>query len=184
MSIRVKRLPLLAPVDLAEILAESETEGFHCLRRLVTEWDSGANRFQRPGEALFVARDGDRIVGVCGLNVDPYAGSHVGRVRHLYVLAEYRRRGVGRMLVGAVVEQAIPSFALFHLRTNIDDAVRLYQAIGFRPVEKKSVCTHALDLALLHRRPPHADGVVVPDRGCASAVKRVAGTADAPARAG
>jgi hypothetical protein len=38
----------------------------------------------RPGEALFVARVGERVVGVCGLNVDPYtAEPRVGRVRHL-----------------------------------------------------------------------------------------------------
>jgi hypothetical protein len=116
LGVRVECRVELAPPALAELLAESDSEGFRFIRRLVTAWDSGANRFQRPGEALFVARDGDRVVGVCGLNIVPFAGPNVGRVRHLYVLAEYRRRG----------------------------AARFYEAVGFRPVADDPHCTHAL----------------------------------------
>jgi GNAT superfamily N-acetyltransferase len=134
----------LAPSDLAELLAEGEAEGHRFLRRLNTKLVSGSNRFQRPGEALFVARDDDRIVAVCGLNVDPYAGEHVGRVRHLYVRAAYRQRGVGRMLVGAVVAHGRQSFTRLHLCTHDAWAARFYEAVGFRPEAGNPHFSHAL----------------------------------------
>ena len=87
------------------LIAESEHEGLGFVRRRAEEWTSGVNRFDRPGEVLFVARLAEQVVGVCGLNVDPYAtGPNVGRVRHLYVLAARRRLGVGRRLVAEVVQ--------------------------------------------------------------------------------
>jgi GNAT superfamily N-acetyltransferase len=89
------------------LIAESEPEGLGFVRRLAEEWTSGVNRFDRPGEVLFVARMAEQVVGVCGLNVDPYAtGPTVGRVRHLYVLAACRRLGVGRRLVAEVIRVA------------------------------------------------------------------------------
>ena len=35
------------------LLADSEREGWRFVRRLVDEWATGSNRFDRPGEALF-----------------------------------------------------------------------------------------------------------------------------------
>ena len=111
-----------APTDrLAALLAESEQQGFRFVRRLVEEWESGANRFDRPGEALFVARVGNDVVGVCGLHVDPYADDpKIGRVRHLYVL--------------------VP-----HLRTANATAARLYERLGFRRTAARDH-THVLDV--------------------------------------
>lgn len=96
----VERLPG-APTDcLHDLLAESEEAGSRIVRRLIEEWASGVNRFDGPGEALLGASVGGRLVGVCGLNLDPYAvEAGVGRVRHLYVLSAFRRLGVGRHLV-------------------------------------------------------------------------------------
>src|SRR4029077_6614438 len=76
---------------LAPLVAESERDGWQFVRRLADEWTSGANRFDKPDEALFIASVDSVIVGVCGLNADPYASDEsVGRVRHLYVLRAYR----------------------------------------------------------------------------------------------
>ena len=108
----VERLHDLPDGDLDPLLAESEQAGSRFVRRLAEEWRSGANRFDRPGEALFGARVGGRLVGVCGLNVDPHVGDgRVGRVRHLYVLSSFRRRGVGRRLVAEIVAAARRSAA-------------------------------------------------------------------------
>ena len=58
------------------------------LRGCHEEWRTGTNRFDRPDEALFGAWAKGQLVGVCGLNIDPYRGDdRVGRVRHLYVLS-------------------------------------------------------------------------------------------------
>lgn len=95
-TIRVTTLADAPAERLAALVAESERDGLGFVRRLVEEWTSGANRFDQPGAALFVASIDGAVVGVCGLNVDPYAArAGVGRVRHLYVLAPYRRRGAG-----------------------------------------------------------------------------------------
>jgi hypothetical protein len=84
------------------LVLESEAAGHPFLRRLVDEWASGRNRFDRPGEVLLAARVGERLAGVCGLNVDPYAAATgVGRVRHLYVCLADRRLGVGRLVATA-----------------------------------------------------------------------------------
>ena len=97
------------PILVDELLSESERAGARFVRRLVDEWANGANRFDRPGEALFGAWIGDRLVGVGGLNVDPYArDERVGRVRHLYVLSDFRRLGVARRLMAQIIAAAAP----------------------------------------------------------------------------
>ena len=107
MTVAIERLTDLQPERLAPLIAESERHGLRLVRRLVDEWASGANRFDRPGEALFVARSGEQVVGVCGLNIDRYAAQpSVGRLRHLYVLSAHRRLGIGEQLVTRVIETA------------------------------------------------------------------------------
>ena len=137
-----------APSETLDVLlADSEREGSRFVRRLVDEWATGANRFDRPGEALFTARIGDRLVGICGLNVDPYAAAaNVGRVRRLYVLSAYRRLGVGRQLVLAVLQAARGRFDVLRLRTTNPAAARLYESLGFTPSTAGDDCTHVIDL--------------------------------------
>ena len=80
---------------------QSEASGYRFLRRAADEWESGANRFDRDGEALLAAEMGGRLVGVCGLSIDPYLDDpRIGRVRNVYVLAEYRGRGIGGVSYG------------------------------------------------------------------------------------
>jgi len=147
----IETLRDLPPDRVRDLLADSEAAGSRIVRRLVDDWADGTNRFDRPGETLFGASVGGRLVGVCGLNVDPYAGDAlVGRVRHLYVLTAFRGRGVGRQLVARVIESARDRFGTLRLRTNNEAAARLYAAIGFRADGGDSTATHVLDLA---RRP-------------------------------
>jgi GNAT superfamily N-acetyltransferase len=137
------------PAEVENVLArESERAGLGFVRRLVEEWASGQNRFDRPGEALFVARIDGRLVGVCGLNVDPYAKApSVGRVRHLYVLGGYRRRGVGSHLARAVLVAAAGTFDTLRLRTENSSAARLYERMGFRRDVAAADCTHVMELS-------------------------------------
>ena len=143
----IETLRELPPDRVRDLLADSEADGSRIVRRLVDEWAGGTNRFDRPGEALFGAWAGGRLVGVCGLNVDPYAGDdRVGRVRHLYVLTESRRLGVGRQLMTRVIDTARGRFDILRLRTNSEAAARLYAAMSFRPVAGASEFTHMLEL--------------------------------------
>ncbi|HEV8614084.1 MAG TPA: GNAT family N-acetyltransferase [Methylomirabilota bacterium] len=141
-----------APADcLGAVIAESEAQGLRFIRRLAEEWTRAINRFDGPGEALFVARTVGDVGGVCGLNVDPYtAEPNVGRVRHLYVLLAHRGRGVGRQLVAEVIEAARGGFEVLRLRTENPGAARLYERLGFRRCAGALDCTHVMELGTYH----------------------------------
>jgi GNAT superfamily N-acetyltransferase len=145
----IEKLQELPPDRVRDLLADSEASGSRIVRRLVDEWADRTNRFDRPGEALFGAWAGGRLVGVCGLNVDPYAGDdRVGRVRHLYVLTPSRRHGIGRQLMTQVIDSAADRFDTLRLRTHNEAAARLYVGMGFRAVAGAGEkYTHVLELA-------------------------------------
>jgi len=135
------------PAGIEALVAESEAAGLHLVSRLADEWRSGHNRFDRPGEDLFGAMVGGQLVGVCGLNVDPYATApRVGRVRHLYVLVAHRRHGVGRQLMDRVLAAARGPFDTLRLRTGNAAAARLYENLGFQRCPGVADCTHLLEL--------------------------------------
>ena len=151
----IERIRDLGAGQLAALVAESEAQGLRFVRRLAEEWVSGANRFDQPGEALFVARDDGRVVGVGGLNVDPYtAEPTVGRVRHLYVLTAYRRLGIGGRIVEEIVETARGRFERLRLSTSNPEAARLYERLGFHPRANVAHCTHAMELSAQPERTP------------------------------
>ena len=142
-AVRPITLPLAGFADLA---AEARGQGRDFVDRMDTEWRDGRNRFEAPGEVLFGAFDGDRLVGVGGLNRDPYvAAARIGRLRHLYVLQAWRRRGVGVALVGAVVDAARGRFDCVRLRTSAPPAARLYEALGFARLDDPTA-SHILRL--------------------------------------
>jgi GNAT superfamily N-acetyltransferase len=136
------------PADLAtELMPAAAQEKFRALEWLRQDWQTGVNRFSKPGEAFYVARLQDRLVGVCGLNRDPYAkGAGVGRIRRLYVLPAFRRRGVGRELVHRVIADGRACFGAFHVRTVDPQAGAFYAAIGFAPAPGQADFTHELIL--------------------------------------
>jgi GNAT superfamily N-acetyltransferase len=146
MALDVERVSELRWDALEPLVVESEHAGLGFVRRLVDEWVSGRNRFDRPGEVLLGARMDGRLVGLCGLNVDPYAAAPaVGRVRRLYVLESRRRLGVGRRLVEEIIRTARGRFDSLRLRTHNPAAARFYEALGFRP-SADADCTHRLEL--------------------------------------
>jgi GNAT superfamily N-acetyltransferase len=145
-EVAIIRLHDLPPDRLAKLVAESEQAGFRFVRRLVEDWESGANKFAHTGEALFAAVLAGRVIGVCGLNADPYLrDGRVGRVRHLYVATAFRRRGIGRLLVATVVDTARNAFELLRLRTESEPAGRFYESLGFRRCDGPPDCTHTLE---------------------------------------
>ena len=93
------------PEGFEELAADAMADGQKLLEVLREDWESGAVRFDAPGEALFVARSGEALIGVGGLTRDPYLREEaVGRVRRLYVLRAARRHGAGRALLAAIIE--------------------------------------------------------------------------------
>jgi GNAT superfamily N-acetyltransferase len=141
------------PPGFARLRDTSLAEGYPMLARLEQRYREG-RAFDGPGEGLFAASAGEHLLGVAGVCVDPYLDDPgVGRVRHVYVDPAGRRRGIGRALLGRVVERAAGSFVRLRLRTDHSDADRFYRALGFSPTSEPDA-THVLErdaLASAHR---------------------------------
>ncbi|KMK27910.1 GCN5 family acetyltransferase [Pluralibacter gergoviae] len=126
----------------ADLKAESEAEKFHMLYRLEEHWRSGENRFSAPGEKLLGAFIDDRLIGVCGINRDPFSQHpRAGRIRHLYVSEKYRRYGAGRQLLAAVMADAETWFDFINTHAP-ETAHGFYQRVGFSPVLREPRITH------------------------------------------
>jgi GNAT superfamily N-acetyltransferase len=145
-ELQVTRVAPESALTIEHLREAALAEGHGFVERTGDEWESGANRFDHPGEALFLARIGDRVVGMCGLNIDPYLSDpRVGRIRHLYVLPDFRRQGVGRQLAEACLDQAANGFDRVRLRTVNPQAARFYSSVGFSEVAEDSA-THSITL--------------------------------------
>lgn len=136
------------------LLSESASQGFAFLKRFRYDWESGLNRFNARGEGLFCARSGGRLIGLCGLNADPFVSDpRIGRLRHVYVLERYRRRGAGEALVHHALQSARPHFDLITLRTDMPSAAAFFEALGFVRVTGQPSTTHWFRLAWLTTKP-------------------------------
>ena len=143
--IEITRLTSL-PAGLETLRIESGREGFGFLDRLVADWTRGTNTFSGSGERLLGVFAGQRLVGVGGLNADPYVpGTDVGRVRHVYVLGAWRHGGMGWALIDRLVSDAGGFFSELRLRTATAGAAAFYVRCGFSRVDDPTA-THSLRL--------------------------------------
>ncbi len=134
---------LLEIADLEPLLESAISEGYRHITRLIEDYRSGANRFDRRCELLLVARAEDgTVLGVCGLNRVARAG--VGRVRRFYVLPAMRSRGIGAALLERIVNTARLHFLMLELHTDSPRAAAFYVRHGFRSVQREDA-THELE---------------------------------------
>lgn len=146
--VTISRLTDLPLADLRPLLAESRAQGFDFLDRLVSGYENGRNRFNHPDEALFGVYAGTQLIAIGGLNRDPYLpDGATGRVRHVYVLAAWRRLGVGRLLLDTIIAEARRHYRRLTLRTMTDEANRFYCALGFQTTPRLDGATHHLVFA-------------------------------------
>jgi GNAT superfamily N-acetyltransferase len=131
---------------LNELLVESMLEGFRHITRLVEDYTNGTNRFDHNDEALFLCLLDNRVIGICGLNRDPYYGDGVGRVRRLYILKEFRRLNIGSKLTKAVIQRAGNYYRRLVLKTDNPKASKFYKTLGFNEVLGDEKITHYLEL--------------------------------------
>ena len=139
------RPTLFSSEDFAPLMRKVEPDG-QFLLRLRDEWERGETRFDRPGEFLLGAYQEGRLVATAGVTHDPYDPAvGLGRVRHVFVLRACRGQGIGRALMTAIIDRARSGFALLRLRTSNPEAARLYESLGFVPLEQPNE-THRLVL--------------------------------------
>jgi len=135
MTLTITPLTTLFTPGLIDLEREASGLAFKFVSRLVEDWRNGVNRFDKAGERLLVASWGGKVVGVGGLNVDPYMPSaRTARLRHLYVAGDFRRRGIGEALVLALLEGAEQHFDKVRLRTDTLAAACFYVRLGFEAV--------------------------------------------------
>ena len=133
--------------ELRPLLDDSLGEGYRFIQSLWDEYESGKNRFDGPDARLFGVFDDQLLIGVGGVQRDPYLNrADVGRVRHVYVLKTYRRQGVGKRLLEGLIEYARVHFGLLTLRTQTQAAATFYEAIGFENRPEFPDATHYLRL--------------------------------------
>jgi GNAT superfamily N-acetyltransferase len=139
----IQKIELPIP-GMESLQSEALAEGFGFIETLVEQWASAENRFDAPGEILCGHLDQGLLVAVGALNIDPFAGGkEIGRIRKIYVRPAWRNKGVGRALVTTLVEEARKSFPAVRLRADNTNAARLYEKIGFAPIESPDA-THML----------------------------------------
>jgi len=132
-----------APGDAAGLVALAENVGAEPEGWLLatSEWRSvgGERRYLRsirrsPNAAVFLAQDGDEIVGRLSVARDPHPASfHVAGLG-LMVAKTHRRRGIGRALLERAVEWAreagVAKLELYVFPHN-QAAIALYERFGF-----------------------------------------------------
>jgi GNAT superfamily N-acetyltransferase len=130
---------------LASLIQASCDEKFTSLVRLQDEYLSGKVCFDSAGEALLGTFQATRLIAIGGLTHDPYSRDpNVGRVRHLYVMPQWRRHGIGTKLQAEIERQAQAHFSTIVLRTDTKIAASFYESLGY---ERMAACRNAT-----HRR--------------------------------
>ena len=140
---QIKRLEVFDPNLLKDLIKLSQKEGFRFLDRFRTEWENGKNQFDGQGEGIFQLTINGKLVGLVGLNRDPYwQDALIGRLRRLYIHPEYRNKGLGRKLVAFILDFAKAHFQLITLRTDQKVAAQFYLALGFQLSKWSETETH------------------------------------------
>lgn len=142
-GIQVEKLTHVDGFD--EFARLAAADGFVFVERLLVQWRSGENRFDRPGEVLFGAFFEGQVVATMGLN---WQREGVGRVRPVYVHPDFRRRGVARRLMEEVIAFGREHYGELILYTGTEEASLFYQSLGFQviPLCEPDNATHCLRL--------------------------------------
>lgn len=150
MKFRVMQIRPIDPLTLDIIqlmIIVSQSEDFDFVKRLWDDYESGKETYQEPGAALLGMFKGDSCVAIGGVHKDPYLSEPgIGRIRHVYVMPGYRRRGLGKLLVEALIDHAAEHFSTLTLRTMTEEASTFYKALGFNDSPRFENATHWMDL--------------------------------------
>ena len=119
--------------------AEAAAEGHQHMARLAADFESGAQRFDRDGEALLAAFVGGALAGIGGLTIEPTETAEPAlRMRRLYVAKAHRRAGVARTLATALIQEGLGHAALLTVHAGNPGADAFWEAQGFKPVQGRA----------------------------------------------
>ncbi len=93
--------------EINHLVEESTEEGFNFLIKLINEYESKRNTFSKTGECLYGIFREDKLISIGGLNQDPNTkGLKIGRLRRFYISKDYRRIGLGKLLLKQLLRHA------------------------------------------------------------------------------
>ena len=133
------------PEQALTLQSQAVAEGFRFLTRLISEWENGTLRFDKPGECLLGVFRHDLLIAIGGVSRDPYSNPDTGRLRRVYVAPSMRRHNVGKALVQRLLEHAAAHFQQVHLTTDTPEAAAFYLRCGFHQITN-GTATHAKSL--------------------------------------
>ena len=135
---------------IGSLVDESKQEGYLFVQRTIEDWNNGANRFSETAEDLWGLFSGMELIGIGGLNRDPYfEDAGTGRVRRLYIRQTYRRKGCATLLMNMIIERARLHFRVLRLFTVNPVAAVFYEQLGFERIHGYKV-SHVLTLGQLN----------------------------------
>lgn len=108
----------------------ADGEAFEMLGTVAREWADGTNRFDRTGEALVAAYDGDYLVGMGGIRLDPHLPEAL-RMSRFYIRPTHRRRGIARLIAAALLQRPESKDRTITLNAPHLEAARFWEALGF-----------------------------------------------------
>ncbi len=147
MTFKVQRIEDLKKVDVSQLVAESEEEGYRFLTRLVNDYEDGTNTFSKEGEALYGVWEGpDKLVAIGGISQNPYENKDTARLKRFYTLQSVRRQGVGSQLLSELKNHASENFKEITCKTESAKADAFYRANGFEETHDAPHITHVMKL--------------------------------------
>ncbi|WP_142333991.1 GNAT family N-acetyltransferase [Bacillus wiedmannii] len=146
-DIHIQQIEDLMIYEYDYLIEESKEEGFNFLIRLISEYENKINIFNKTGECLYGIFQGEKLIGIGGLNEDPYTENNkISRLRRFYIAKEYRRKGLGRLLLVRIISDAKKYFNIVVLNTDTVQGDKFYISIGFVKGIKFVGASHYLNL--------------------------------------
>lgn len=123
------------PLGFQALIQRSNDEGIKNMSMLRENWLSGAERFDKNGAALFGAFFENMLIGLGGTTKElGYKGSAM-RMRRLFVLPHWRRKGVARLIARNCMDWGLQSAKTLTCNAKASAAAApFWERMGFEPV--------------------------------------------------
>ena len=95
--------------------------------------------FQASGSVYWIALDGEVIIGGCGIYPTPALPNGCAELVKFYLAAEYRGKGIGRMLMEkSIISAREMGYRQIYLESmpELGKAISMYEKAGFRSINQ------------------------------------------------
>jgi GNAT superfamily N-acetyltransferase len=129
---QILRMHHRLPPGVESLAAVAAAEGVRNVRLLIENWESGAQRFDQVGAALFAAVDGETTAAIGGVRRETDTDESAMRMHRFYVHPSYRRLGLGSRLAREVMAHALSHASVLTCNARASEAAApFWEALGF-----------------------------------------------------